>query len=268
MTQETELMDTPRKYPVVGVGISTTSYQEVLSFVRQWLSAHRPDAPGRYICVTTANGIITAHKDRGFKEVLNEADIVTPDGMPLVWALRSFGFKAQARVYGPNLTLALCEQAAYEGHRIFFLGGRPEVLAKLRDRLQARLPDLQIAGAYSPPFGVISAEEDEAQMRMIRESGAQLVFVGLGEPKQERWMSAHRNRLPGVVLVGVGAAFDFHAGTLRQAPVWMQSAGLEWFFRLAMEPRRLWRRYILTTPRFLPLWAMQRVGLLRYPCQR
>jgi N-acetylglucosaminyldiphosphoundecaprenol N-acetyl-beta-D-mannosaminyltransferase len=153
--------------------------------------------------------------------------------------------------------LRLCENAARNGHRVFLYGGREETLGELRGRLQTRFPDLQIVGSYSPPFRPLTDEEDRMVERQITESGAEMVFVGISTPKQERWMYEHRGRFPGLVMIGVGAAFDFHAGRVRQAPVWMQRNGLEWLFRLAAEPRRLWQRYLLVTPRFLPLWAMQ-----------
>ncbi len=200
---------------------------------------------------------MTARKDREFREILNSSEIATPDGMPLVWALRSFGVRGQQRVYGPELMLRLCEDAARRGHRVFLYGGREESLEELASRLTAKSPGLAIVGAYSPPFRALTPEEDDAAVSRILASGADIVFVGISTPKQERWMHAHRESLPGVVMVGVGAAFDFHSGRVRQAPAWMRDRGLEWFFRLTMEPLRLWRRYLLVTPRFLPLWAME-----------
>jgi N-acetylglucosaminyldiphosphoundecaprenol N-acetyl-beta-D-mannosaminyltransferase len=200
---------------------------------------------------------MTAQDDPEVRMILNHADIATPDGMPLVWALRSFGAKEQKRVYGPTLMLHLCENAARNGHRVFLYGGREECLHDLRVRLEDRFPGLQIVGSFSPPFRPLNPEETEGIRRQIRDSDADLVFVGISCPKQERWMFENREALPGVVMIGVGAAFDFHAGRVRQAPAWIQRNGLEWLFRLAMEPARLWRRYLLVTPRFLPLWALQ-----------
>jgi len=168
--------------------------------------------------------------------------------------------RRQQRVYGPDLMLALCKQAAKEGHRIFLYGGRDEVLDILHQNLVARFPGLQIAGAYAPPFRPLTAEEDRAIVGRIKESGAHIVFIGIGSPKQERWMVDHRCKLPGVIMLSVGAAFDFHAGRVRQAPGWMRRSGLEWFFRLLMEPRRLWKRYILTQL-FLPMWMLELIGI-------
>ena len=257
-------MLSPAKHDVLGVRISKTSYAEVVGLCRRWIEdRHAGAAAGRFICVTSVHGIVTALRQPALKEILNRADVATPDGMPVVWALRSFGAKGQQRVYGPDLMLALCQQAAQSGHRIFLYGSREETLGKLRTRLADLYPGIRIAGSWAPPFRELSAEEDANCARMIHESGADLVFVGISTPKQELWMARQVERLPGVVLVGVGAAFDFHAGVVRQAPRWMQRHGLEWLFRLYMEPARLWRRYLLETPVFLPLWAMQKIGLYR-----
>jgi N-acetylglucosaminyldiphosphoundecaprenol N-acetyl-beta-D-mannosaminyltransferase len=207
---------------------------------------------------------MTGVLDASFRRILNDADVATPDGMPLVWALRSLGVPDQRRVYGPDLMLALCGQAMRLRHRIYLYGGRESTLRELCRRLQLRYSRLQIVGAYSPPFRPLTPEEDAACVQRIRDADADLVFVGLSTPKQEKWMAAHRALLPGVVMIGVGAAFDFHAGSVRQAPPWMQQSGLEWLFRLWMEPQRLWKRYLLLNPLFLPLWALQWAGLLDY----
>jgi N-acetylglucosaminyldiphosphoundecaprenol N-acetyl-beta-D-mannosaminyltransferase len=250
----------PPKVDVLGVGISATSYTEVLAACERWIAQKSPDSPSRYICVTSVHGVMEARRNAEIRSILNRADIATPDGMPLVWALRSFGARLQQRVYGPDLMLRLCEQAERLGHRVFLYGGRPEVLSLLEDRLRARFPELRIAGSYSPPFRALSDEEEREVRRKIAESGPDLLFAGISTPKQERWMSAHGPCFPGVVMAGVGAAFDFHAGRVRQAPEWMRRNGLEWLFRLAMEPSRLWRRYLLVTPWFLPCWALQMAG--------
>jgi N-acetylglucosaminyldiphosphoundecaprenol N-acetyl-beta-D-mannosaminyltransferase len=211
---------------------------------------------------------MTAVYDGAIRTVLNSVDIAATDGMPLVWALRSFGAKRQQRVYGPDLTLAMCGQAARLGHRVFLYGGRPNTLGLLCDRLKARFPSLQIVDAYAPPFRPLTLEEDRAAIERILASDADIVFVGIGAPKQERWMLEHRAQLPGVVMLAVGAAFDFHAGTVRQAPRWMQRSGLEWLFRLCAEPKRLWRRYLVVNPLFLVMWALQSAGVLTYDAKR
>jgi N-acetylglucosaminyldiphosphoundecaprenol N-acetyl-beta-D-mannosaminyltransferase len=205
---------------------------------------------------------MAARADAAVLRILNAADIATPDGMPVVWALRSLGVKNQQRVYGPTLMLRLCEEAAKTGFRLFLFGGRSEALSGLERNLKARWPLLDICGTYSPPFRPLNPGEQREICERILSSGADLIFVGISTPKQEFWMWENRNSFPGVVMIGVGAAFDFHSGRVKQAPAWMQQCGLEWAFRLGMEPRRLWKRYLLVTPLFLPLWAGQKVGLV------
>ncbi len=251
----------PEKQLVVSVGISKTSYREVVELCAQWAVERRSaehTGAARYICVTSVHGIMMAHDDPEIAKVLNEADIVTPDGMPVVWALRSFGCKSQQRVYGPTLMLEICRMAAESGLRIFLYGGYEETLPMLEARLRERFPSLLIAGSYSPPFRPLIEAEDQKIQRQIRASDPDIIFVGISTPKQEKWMHEHRHCFPGVSMIGVGAAFDFHAGRTRQAPGWMQRNGLEWLFRLGVEPARLWKRYLLITPRFLPLWARQK----------
>lgn len=253
-------MTVPEKQIVGGVGISQTSYDEVLELCRQWSGERRSGRAqrARYICVASVHGVILAQDDPGFQKILNQADVTTPDGMPLVWALRSFGTRNQQRVYGPTLMLEICRQAARDGHRIFLYGGREETLRALASKLCEQFPGLMIAGAFAPPFRPVTPEEDRQIQELIRKSDADLVFVGISTPKQEKWMYEHQDCFPGVTMIGVGAAFDFHAGRTKQAPAWMQRSGLEWLFRLITEPKRLWKRYLLVTPRFLPLWAKQR----------
>jgi N-acetylglucosaminyldiphosphoundecaprenol N-acetyl-beta-D-mannosaminyltransferase len=256
----------PRKQSVLGVGVSATSYAQVADICSGWVKQHRVGEcqQARYVTVTDAHGIVKAYFNKPFRDVLNSSDLTTPDGMPVVWAMRSFGVAEQTRVYGPDLMLCLCERAAEEGHRIFLYGARPETLDKLASRLTTMFLGLQICGTLSPPFRAPTPEEDEGHVRQILHSGADIVFVGLGTPKQEKWMLAHRDRLPGLALFSVGAAFDFHAGRVEQAPRWMQRSGLEWFFRLTREPGRLWKRYLMVTTLFPPLWAMQKLRILRF----
>jgi N-acetylglucosaminyldiphosphoundecaprenol N-acetyl-beta-D-mannosaminyltransferase len=253
----------PEKQLIVSVGVSKTSYAEVVSLCEQWAIERRTGArlPARYICVTSVHGIIMAHDDPEIAKILNGADIVTPDGMPVVWALRSFGSPKQQRVYGPTLMRNICQRAAQVGLRIFLYGGSQDTLTRLEEQLRNRFPSITIAGSYSPPFRLLSGAEDQSVQDMIRASDSDIVFVGISTPQQEKWMYDHRSCFPGVTMIGVGAAFDFHSGRKKQAPGWMQRNGLEWLFRLAVEPTRLWRRYLLITPRFLPLWAMQKLKL-------
>ncbi|MGI8744309.1 MAG: WecB/TagA/CpsF family glycosyltransferase [Bryobacteraceae bacterium] len=262
----------PPKTSVLGIGVSQVSYGQILRLCQEWIGQKRAweqsgappeQAPrGRYAAILTVHSVMTGFFDRDYRAILNRATLGTSDGMPLVWALRSFGVSGQRRVYGPDLMIALCGQAQRLGHRIFLYGGREETLPVLCSRLQQRLPGLQIAGMYSPPFRPLTAEEEAQCVERIRAAGADIVFCGIGVPKQERWMAEHASQLPGCVLFGVGAAFDFHAGRVAQAPAWMQRSGLEWLFRMRMEPKRLWRRYVLLNPMFLLLWGMQLAGLL------
>jgi N-acetylglucosaminyldiphosphoundecaprenol N-acetyl-beta-D-mannosaminyltransferase len=210
------------------------------------------------------HGVMTAREDPELRKSLNQADIATPDGMPVVWAMRSFGRKEQQRVYGPTLMLKLCERAGKERHKVYLYGSSEEVITRLRQTMLRKFPGIQLVGAYAPPFRPLTGEEEEHIRQCIREADPDLLFVGISTPKQEKWMTRQQQALSGVVMVGVGAAFDFHAGRVKQAPKWMQDRGLEWLFRLMSEPKRLWRRYVLVTPMFLPHWAMQFSGLAKY----
>jgi N-acetylglucosaminyldiphosphoundecaprenol N-acetyl-beta-D-mannosaminyltransferase len=187
--------------------------------------------------------------------------LVTPDGMPLVWLSRLMGFRDVERVYGPDLMLAVCERSTARGYRHFFYGGAPGVAEKLVVRLQSRFPGLQVAGIDSPPFRHLTLQEDRAVVEHINTARPDIVWVGIGTPKQERWMAMHVGQLSAPVLIGVGAAFDFHAGLKKQAPRWMQRSGLEWSFRLMTEPRRLGRRYLINIPWFL--WSVLLQALSR-----
>jgi N-acetylglucosaminyldiphosphoundecaprenol N-acetyl-beta-D-mannosaminyltransferase len=211
---------------------------------------------GASVCIATVHMVMEAWDDPEFRRQVNAADLVTSDGMPLVWGLKLLGLGNAQRVYGPTLTPLLCADAAANGSRVGFLGGSEETLAALEKQLLVQMPDLDIVFSYSPPFRPATAQEDEALIGAIEDAGVQLLFVGLGCPKQERWMAEHRDRLH-CTSVGVGAAFDFIAGAVQQAPGWMQRAGLEWLFRLLTEPRRLWRRYLYHNPRFVWAFAEQ-----------
>lgn len=232
---------------VLGVGISAIDPDDALGEVTRWID----NGIQHYVCVTGVHGVMEAQGDPELVRIHNESGLTTPDGMPMVWSARIAGAKNTQRVYGPDLMLAVCERAAERGWGCFLYGATDEVLELLRANLSDRYPDLSIVGTHSPPFRPLTPEEDDAVVREINESGAQIVWVGLSTPKQERWMANHVGRVNAPALFGVGAAFDIHAGTLRQAPRWMQRSGLEWFFRLATEPRRLWRRYAVNNPRFV-----------------
>jgi N-acetylglucosaminyldiphosphoundecaprenol N-acetyl-beta-D-mannosaminyltransferase len=241
---------------VVGMRVDATSYRDAARQVSEWTW----ETVGRYVCVANVHMAMAAHDDRGFRGLVNRSSLVTPDGMPLVWMLRCLGVPRQKRVYGPNLMLYVCETAERERIPIGLYGGTQSSLQELQRFLLQRFPRLQVTYAFAPPFRTLTEEEDVRVVKSIVESGAKILFVGLGCPKQERWMAAHKERLP-LVQLGVGAAFDFHSGRIRQAPNWVQNMGLEWFFRLAMEPKRLFKRYAIQNPRFVVLAALQLAGL-------
>jgi N-acetylglucosaminyldiphosphoundecaprenol N-acetyl-beta-D-mannosaminyltransferase len=221
--------------------------------IEDWIARRE----SQYVCVTGVHGIMESQRDEEVRRIHNAAGLVTPDGMPLVWLSRLMGFAHVERVYGPDLMLALCARSVTQGYRHFFYGGAPGVAEKLACRLQARFPTLQVAGTYAPPFRPLTPAEDAAVVRRINAVQPDIVWVGISTPKQECWMREHVGRLCTPVLIGVGAAFDFHAGVKRQAPRWMQQSGLEWLFRLLTEPRRLWRRYLLNNSGFVWLVLLQ-----------
>lgn len=237
----------PPRVNVLGVGVSATTMERTLDMIGHWIG----ERDARYVCVSGVHGVMESQRDDGLRRIHNQAGLVTPDGMPLVWISRLRGYGPVERVYGPDLMLACCARSETRGYRHFFYGGNNGVPELLAERLLRRFPGLTVAGCYSPPFRPLSAEEDEAIVRRINEARPDIVWVGLSTPKQERWMHAHRGRVEAPVMIGVGAAFDFHAGLKRQAPPWMQRNGLEWLFRLLMEPRRLWRRYLVNNPLFV-----------------
>lgn len=232
---------------VLGVHVSAVSMSQAVTEIARWVAEREP----HYVCVTGVHGVMESQRSEELRQIHNAAGIATPDGMPMVWCCHRAGVAETTRVYGPDLVLELCALAARHGWRSFFYGGRPGVPERLASELQHRFPGLQVVGCYSPPFRPLDEAERDELVGRINASGADFVWVGLSTPKQERWMADMRPRLDAPVLLGVGAAFDIHAGLLPQAPGWMQRAGLEWAFRLAVEPRRLWRRYLANNPRFV-----------------
>jgi N-acetylglucosaminyldiphosphoundecaprenol N-acetyl-beta-D-mannosaminyltransferase len=242
---------------VLGVSITPISWVDALAKISQW-SLNRES---RIVCICNAHSVVTASQDAAFGRVVNEADMATPDGAPVAWMLRRLGHVEQQRINGPDLMWRYCEQAQGRHEPLFFYGSSEETLAALKLRLRAAFPALNIVGTISPPFRTLSHDEDEAIIAQINASGAGVVFVSLGCPKQELWMAAHQGRIH-AVMIGVGAAFDYHAGTIQRAPKWMQDGGLEWLHRLASEPRRLWRRYLVTNTLFV-LGAAKQLLLAR-----
>lgn len=245
---------------VLGIGISPTTIPKTLRTIEQWIAT----GAKRYVCVTSVNGVVESQKDPELSMIHNRSGLTVPDGMPMVWLCRRAGYVQTERVYGPDLMLAMCKRAAEKGYTCFLYGGKEGVPELLRDALQAKFPNLQVVGTYSPPFRPMTISEDQSVIDMINEANPDIIWVGLSTPKQERWMSDHRSRLKAPVLLGVGAAFDFHTGQVPQAPPWMQRNGLEWLFRLVQEPRRLWRRYIIGNPYFLILLVLQWLGLRNF----
>ncbi len=210
----------------------------------------------RYVCFSTVHMVMESYDDAEFGARVNAADMVVTDGMPLVWMQRRQGRKDGGRVRANDLMTRLCEIAAAQNIKIGFYGGRQQVIDAIIERAKKELPGLPIAYAYSPPFRPLTADEDAQVTGEIKNSGAQILFMGLGCPKQENWMAAHRGKIPAVML-GVGASFDFYAGNVKESPAWLQNIGLEWLYRLLQEPRRLWYRYLILNPRFMFLAAMQ-----------
>ncbi|HEY6057860.1 MAG TPA: WecB/TagA/CpsF family glycosyltransferase [Candidatus Limnocylindrales bacterium] len=236
-----------RRVDVLGVRISAIDMAMALDEIERWISAREP----HYVCVTGVHGVMESQRDPELRAIHNASGLTTPDGMPMVWAGRRAGARWMSRVYGPDLMLALCERAAARGWSSYFYGGKDGVPERLAARLRERFPGFRVVGTESPPFRALSAEEDDAVVARINAAAPDLVWIGLSTPKQERWMAAHVGRIKAPALLGVGAAFDIHAGTLRQAPPLLQRHGLEWLYRLYREPRRLWRRYLSNNPRFV-----------------
>jgi N-acetylglucosaminyldiphosphoundecaprenol N-acetyl-beta-D-mannosaminyltransferase len=250
----------PGRTNILGVGVSAIQMERALDIIENWIA--RRDA--QYVCVTGVHGVMESMHDDSLRRIHNDAGMVTPDGMPLVWLSRLWGNPHVRRVCGPDLMLECCSRGLAKGLRHFFYGGAEGVADLLSARLRSRSPNLNVVGTYCPPFRPLTDDEDTAVIRLINDARPDIVWVGLSTPKQERWMSAHVGRISAPVMIGVGAAFDMHAGLKPRAPRWMQRSGLEWLFRLAMEPRRLWRRYLVNNPSFVWHVALQAVGIARY----
>jgi N-acetylglucosaminyldiphosphoundecaprenol N-acetyl-beta-D-mannosaminyltransferase len=245
------------RYNVLGVGVSALSFPQA----RDLIVGARGAGSAGYVCLCTVNGLGEARRDPGFRRIMNESWLTTPDGMPVVW----LGPPGVERVYGPDLMLAVCDAGRSRGLRHYLYGGNPGVAGELRAALTARYPGVLVVGTFTPPF----RELDESEMEHLRSDVARtepdIVWVGLGTPRQERFMAGPGRALETALMVGVGAAFDFLSGRVRQAPRWMQRAGLEWIFRLCMEPRRLGPRYLATNPIFVLRVAAQKLRIREYP---
>lgn len=252
-----------QRVPVVGVAVDAVAPDACLERIARWAAA----GESRLVCLCNVHSAVTAHRDPSFARVLDGADLVLPDGAPIAWTMRRRGCAGQARISGPDLMAALCERAETTGLPVFLYGATSETLARLVARLRRERPGLRIAGALAPPFRPLSAQEEADIAARINASGACVVFVALGCPKQERWIASQRGRISAVML-GVGAAFDFLAGTLPRAPAWMRRAGLEWLHRLATEPQRLWRRYFVTNSLFIAYCLSEAWGFTLRPRRR
>jgi N-acetylglucosaminyldiphosphoundecaprenol N-acetyl-beta-D-mannosaminyltransferase len=243
--------------PVLGVPLALTDYERTLEWIEDAaMTGHRG-----YICVAATHTVVAAHEDPQLREAVLGADFTVPDGQPLVWALNLLGHPLPDRVYGPELMDRACARAADSGRRFYLYGGRSQGgLAELARLLRLRHPGLKIVGGHAPPFRELTPDDERVVVADIERCRPDVVWVGIGVPKQEKWMARMRPLLSAPVLIGVGAAFDFHAGLVPQAPAWIQRAGLEWAFRLLQEPRRLWRRYLRYNPRFVVGFVRQYVG--------
>ena len=246
---------------VLGVGVSVLNLESARAAIAEAVRARRKG----YICVTGVHGVMEAQGDESFRGILNNAFLCTPDGMPMVWMGKIHGHSEMRRVYGPDLMLDICAWSESNPCRHFFFGGGPGVAERLAEKLKARFPKLEIAGTFTPPFRPLNAAEENDLREKIGAARVDMLWVGLSTPKQEKFMAEYLPKLDATLMVGVGAAFDFLSGTVKQAPRWMQRSGLEWFYRLCSEPRRLAGRYLKNNPLFVAKVAMQLSGLKKYP---
>lgn len=246
--------------PILKSNVDSTDYRDACDRIQ----ALAETKTSSYVIAANVHVVMTGFWQSDYQHIINEATLVTPDGMPLVWVMRQLGIDRQSRVYGPDLMLAWCERAAQQNLPIYLYGGTEIMLEKLTEKLTQKFPTLKIAGTHAPPFRSLTPEEEQQDCDRIQASGASVVFVALGCPKQEQWMACQRGKL-NAVMIGVGAAFSFHSGEVKQAPRWMMQIGLEWLYRFFTEPRRLWRRYLINNPMFILLISQQ---LLKHKLQR
>ena len=254
----------PEHADVLGVRVSAVDLEHAVNFADRWITAANPG----YICVSGVHGVMEAHRDRGLREILNRAAINVPDGMPMTWVGRFQGFKNMDRVFGPDFMAAMCSLSVARGYRIFLYGGKPSVADLLGATLQRRFPGLEIVGTYTPPFRTLTPEEEEDVVAKVAQAKPHILWVGLSTPRQERFMAEFVDRLQVPLLVGVGAAFDFHTGNLRDCSDWIKRAGLQWLHRLMQDPKRLGKRYLRNNPAFIWLIACQLLGLRKFPKSR
>lgn len=244
-----------KRFDLLGVRVSAVDLPNACGIIEDFIS----DKKKAYVCVAPVSTIVSCQEDENYRRVVNGADMVTPDGMPVVWCAKLAGHGEVRRTYGPDLMLMVCERGVEKGYKHFFYGATPEVLRKLEARLADRSPGINVVGRYAPPFRELSAQEEQEIVDKIDQLGPDIVWIGLGSPKQDFWMKQIRGKLNAPVLIGVGAAFDFLSGAKPQAPRWMQNVGLEWFFRLCNEPKRLWKRYLIGNTKFLYFLLRQKI---------
>jgi N-acetylglucosaminyldiphosphoundecaprenol N-acetyl-beta-D-mannosaminyltransferase len=255
-----KLREIAQRVNTLGVGIHAINIQDTLDVMDNWIEGN---ASG-YICLAPIHSVMDAYRSPELRRVFNHSGLTAPDGMGIVWLLKLRGHAGAGRVYGPDLMLAALQHGIPLGHKHFLFGGEPGVVDDLERRLRHRFPEARIVGAVSPPFTGTGVPDDPESLRLITQARPDIVWVGLGSPKQDHWMADCRGKLQVPVLVGVGAAFDFLSGHKPQAPRWMQRSGLEWLFRLVTEPRRLWPRY-RWYPLFVLLALAQSLGLKKFP---
>lgn len=239
-------MDLIERYPVLGVDVAATTLETATRQIEGWIN----DKAKVYVCIAPVSTIVDCQRDERYRNIVNNAAMVTPDGMPLVWLGKIKGYSV-GRTYGPDLLPFVCKSGLTKGCRHFFYGGTEESINRFKKYIQKDFPELRVAGCIAPPFQKVGAKESTEMIDRINNAQPDILWVGLGSPKQDIWMANHRDKLDAPVLVGVGAAFDFIAGVKPQAPKWMQRCGLEWLFRLCCEPRRLWRRYLVGNTLFV-----------------
>lgn len=235
-------------HKVLGTFIDALNWNEAIELISSW----GINRESRTVCLCNAHSSVTATNNKSLADSLANSDMVLPDGSPIAWMLRKKGFKHQHRIAGPDLMAKLCNSIDNTDLGVFLFGSTPETLQKLEHYINSNFPNLRLKGKLSPKYGDWSTEDESIYIKTINDSGAGIVFIGLGCPKQEIWMAKNRENVHGVML-GVGAAFDFHAGTIKRAPIIMQKFGLEWLHRLLSEPGRLWKRYFITNTRFIYL---------------
>ena len=246
---------------ILGLAVDTLTYEDAMEHIEAMVEEGGP----HFVCVNSIQDVMIAQEDERFRRIVNNADLATPDGWPVVWAIRANGHPQPTRVTGPDLMLKLCERSVKTGHKHFLYGGAEGVPELLQKKLEERFPGIQIVGGYSPPFRPLTPEEDEDVVKMLSESGADYLWIGLSTPKQHFWAEEHLGRVDIPVMFTVGAAFDFHSGRIERAPEWMRDHHLEWMHRSIKEPKRIGRRYVKYVPGFVYRFPQQYLGLKRFP---